>query len=48
METNHVDHVKIFDYYSKDVKQIAERKDHLLQNWGHVLTSFFEKTGQKG
>jgi hypothetical protein len=44
MEIDHVDHVKRFGYYSKDVKRISEQKDHLLRNGGgHVLAPFFEK-----
>jgi hypothetical protein len=29
-------------------EEISEQKDYLFQNWGHVLTPFFGKTGQKG
>jgi hypothetical protein len=47
MEIDHVDHVKRFDYYSKDIKRTSEQKDHLLRNWGHVLTPFFGKQVKK-
>jgi hypothetical protein len=37
-----------FDYYSKDIKQISEQKDHLLQNWGGCVdTVFFVKNKSK-
>jgi hypothetical protein len=43
MEIDHVDRVKRFDFYAKYIKRISEQKDHLLRNWGHVLTPFLEK-----
>jgi hypothetical protein len=49
MEIDHGDHVKRFHYYSKDIKQISEQKDHLLQNWGACVdVIFWKKIGQKG
>jgi hypothetical protein len=47
-EIDHVDHVKRFNYYSKDIKQISEQKDNLLRNCGALLTLFLVKIGQKG
>jgi hypothetical protein len=32
MEIDQVDHVKRFDYYSKDIMQNLEQKDYLLRN----------------
>jgi hypothetical protein len=46
MEIDHVDHVKRFGYYSKDVKRISEQKDHLLRNWGGMCWHRFLKKKQ--
>jgi hypothetical protein len=32
MQIDQVNHVKRTDYYSEDIKQISEQKDHLLRN----------------
>jgi hypothetical protein len=48
MEIDQVDHVKRFDYYSKDIKQILEQKDHLLRNSRACVDTIFWKNGSKG
>jgi hypothetical protein len=47
MEIDHVDHMKRFGYYSKDVKQISEQTGHLLRNWGACVDIVFWKNGSK-
>jgi hypothetical protein len=41
IEIDQVDHVKRFDYYSKDIKEISEQKDYLLLNWGACVDIVF-------
>jgi hypothetical protein len=35
--------MKRFGYYSKDIKQISEKKGYLLQNWGACVDKVFWK-----
>jgi hypothetical protein len=32
-----------FDYCSKDIRQISEQKDYVLQNWGACVDTIFWK-----